>query len=755
MGWSDAWSTQQLVEFTAALPGCAGPAALFRRAVERAAEAVDADVAALVRDGQVLATVGFRSDSDGGGPAVLAALGSGTMAVPGVGVCPVLMAPVGQDAGGRLLLARAGGAFSVQETSLVRGMGRVLTLAISQLELVGELRSRQELLEQLGLVQRALARRAPLRDVLDAITSGARDLLDADLVVLRLRDAEDPQTTELVSAQGLSDVRVHRARRLPVSVGLAGRAMTTATLVSVTDHEQVDLLVPGFLGELRAAMAAPVWEDNRVVGALLVGTRHPGGTYSERDRQTLTAFADHVSLALTDAHTMAAVQQARHDPLTGLANRGLFLDRLARELSSAGEGRPTSVLFVDLDRFKTVNDTLGHAAGDELLVTVASRLRTALRDGDLTGRLGGDEFAVLLPGTGSQLARQIADRLLTALTHPLSLAGRLVAVGASIGLAGTEDALPVGTVGRAGTAVVADGAREAADLLRQADLAMYAAKDRNGSCVQVFAPAMSQAVLRGAQLQQDLHHALAAGQLWLALQPIVDLRSGATVGAEALLRWTHPTRGPVPPLEFVPVAEQTGLLVPIGRWVLREACAYAAGWPTPAGGLPLTVAVNLSVCQLTDAGLIDDVVAALRDTGLDPARLTLEITESLLVRDVATVAEQLRRLKELGVRLAIDDFGTGYSSLAYLAQFPVDILKIDRSFVVAMARNPQAATLTEAIVRLADFMHLTVIAEGIETGEQLQHVRGINCHYGQGYALGLPAHADLFVTDTTTWSSRS
>ena len=280
-----------------------------------------------------------------------------------------------------------------------------------------------------------------------------------------------------------------------------------------------------------------------------------------------------------------------------------------------------------------------------------------------------------------------------------------------------------GTVGRAGTELVGpDGTAQAAELLREADLAMYEAKDRNGSCVQVFAPAMSQAVLRSAQLQQDLAQALAAGQLWFALQPIVDLRTGASVGAEALLRWTHPTRGPIPPVEFVPIAEQTGLLIPIGRWVLREACAHAASWPTPAGGLPLTVAVNLSVCQLTDPTLVNDVIAALSDTGLEPARLTLEITESLLVHDVSTVATQLHRLKELGVRLAIDDFGTGYSCLAYLAQFPVDILKIDRSFVVAMAGSSQAATLTEAVVRLAEFMHLQVIAEGIETSEQLQHV---------------------------------
>jgi len=434
------------------------------------------------------------------------------------------------------------------------------------------------------------------------------------------------------------------------------------------------------------------------------------------------------------------VQQARHDPLTGLPNRGLFLDRLARELTdAAAQNRPTTVLFIDLDRFKTVNDTLGHAAGDELLVTVASRIRTALRDRDVTGRLGGDEFAVLLPGADGYVGGQVAERILQALGAPVQLGGRLVTVGASIGLAST----PLeSTVANSGLPREGDG--QAAELLRAADLAMYRAKSRNGQCYEAFAPAMSHAVVRRAQLHEDLAHALDTGQLWLALQPIVDLRTDRPVGAEALLRWNHPTRGLIPPMEFIPLAEQTGLLAPIGRWVLREACRIAAGWPQPTDSLPLTIAVNLSACQLSDPALIDDVAAALGDTGLDPPRLTIELTESLLIRDVSTAVAQLQRLKALGVRLAIDDFGTGYSSLTYLARFPFDILKIDRSFVAGMTDSPQAATLTEAIVRLAEFMHLQVIAEGIETPEQLRQIRALNCHHGQGYSLGLPARAHLF-----------
>jgi len=246
------------------------------------------------------------------------------------------------------------------------------------------------------------------------------------------------------------------------------------------------------------------------------------------------------------------------------------------------------------------------------------------------------------------------------------------------------------------------------------------------------------------ELHEDLTGALDAGQLWLAVQPIVDLRTDRPVGGEALLRWAHPTRGLIAPQEFVPLAEQSGLLDPIGRWVLREACALAAGWATPAGGAPMSIAVNLSASQLTEPSLIDDVTAALGDCGLDPPRLTLEITESMLVRDIDTAAAQLHRLKALGVQLAIDDFGTGYSSLAYLARFPVDILKIDRSFVAGMTDSPQTGLLTEAIVRLAEFMHLQVIAEGIETAAQLQQVRDLNCTFGQGYYLGLPDRAAVF-----------
>jgi len=489
VSWSQAWSTQQLVEFTAALSSCPSTGEIARQAVERAAEALDADIGALVRGGQVPVTIGFPAGY-GADAAVLSGLRSGSLSVPGVGACPVLSAPVSGMPAGRLLLARGGDGFTVEETSLLRGMGRVMSLAVSQLELVEQLRSRQQLLEQLGIVQRALARRAPLQDVLDAITAGAGTLLAADVVALRLVNADDPEHTRLASARGMSELQMRQTRQLPIAVGMTGRAITTQQLISVTDYAEVTMPAPEFAGAITAAMAAPVRENNRTVGALLVAGTGRDWHYSPHDRQTLTAFADHVSLALSNAHTMAAVVQARHDPLTGLPNRGLIVDRLARELSDAARsGQPTSVLFVDLDEFKTVNDTLGHAAGDEVLITVAARIRTALRNGDGIGRLGGDEFAVLLPRANTHVATQVAERVLRALHRPVLVGFRLVPVEVSIGLATTTtEGIP-----RDGRAPRRGAHARAVELLRHADLAMYRAKSRTGPRYEVFAPTMSYA----------------------------------------------------------------------------------------------------------------------------------------------------------------------------------------------------------------------------------------------------------------------
>jgi diguanylate cyclase (GGDEF)-like protein len=469
---SGGWSTQQLVEYVAALSDCTDGAVLTWLAVERAAEALEADVAAVVTETSVCASVGFRNSR----PPVAALQGAtdgGVLDIPGVGACSVLVAEVDGESSRRLILARGGAEFVADEVSLARGMGRVLSLALRQLDLVEQLRSRQQLLEHLTQVQGALVRRAPLQEVLDAITQGARELLGAEVVVFRLLDEEDPGHTLVVSAHGLSPAQLRQLRRrTPLHMGLAGRAMLANTLICVSDYQELGYPMTGPGNGFTAAMATPLRDNGRTVGALLITGTQPERTYSRRDQDVLTAFADHVSLSLTDAHTMQAVHDARHDSLTGLPSRGLFYERVNQALADAPNGQLTSVLFLDLDKFKDVNDTLGHHTGDELLSTVATRLRLAVREGDTTGRLGGDEFAVLLPRTDTPTADTIAGRVLDAVSAPLDIDGHILTIHSSIGIATT-----------------AGGPHyRAKDLLRDADRAMYEAKRVPGDHRTAFTP---------------------------------------------------------------------------------------------------------------------------------------------------------------------------------------------------------------------------------------------------------------------------
>lgn len=418
--------------------------------------------------------------------------------------------------------------------------------------------------------------------------------------------------------------------------------------------------------------------------------------------------------------------QAFHDALTRLANRSLFLNRVGHAVARAPRRpRPSAVLFLDLDDFKKVNDSLGHGVGDELLIAGAARLSTCVRPGDTIARLGGDEFAVLLEDLDDMShAVQIAERISTALRTPFRMQGRDVFIGVSIGIA----------------AVTADDSPD--DVLRNADLAMYFAKGRDKGRWAIYAPEMHAQVLDRLELEADLRAAVAAGDIHVEYQPIVHLESGRVFGAEALVRWRHATRGPVSPARFVSLAEETGLIVPIGRHVLREACRTArACRMRTRGGRPPRMSVNLSARHFQEASLVEDVSQALAESGLDARSLTLEITESVLMQRSEQTLETLRRLKDLGLHLAIDDFGIGYSSLGYLQQFPIDMLKIDRTFVEVVGGQGGEPVLARAIIALGQALRLDTVAEGIERTEQREGLRALGCALGQGYLFARPMPA--------------
>jgi diguanylate cyclase (GGDEF)-like protein len=429
------------------------------------------------------------------------------------------------------------------------------------------------------------------------------------------------------------------------------------------------------------------------------------------------------ALRLVRTRTGELHHQALHDALTGLPNRALVLDRVQQALARAHrEHTPLAVLFLDLDGFKAVNDMYGHGAGDQLLQQVSARLSGALRETDTVGRLGGDEFVVLAEGDSLSAGPEvIAERLQAVLSEPFQLDG--------------PEPLTLRTHASMGIAV---GVRETADdLLRDADVALYEAKAAGKDCFVLFAPEMQLAVLDRLELESDLRKAIGTDELFLVYQPTLDLRTETITGVEALLRWNHPTRGLVMPDVFIPLAEETGLIAPIGRLVLAEACAAAAGWQRLGG--PLSVAVNVSGRQLDgNTDLVGDVRTALLRSGLAPGLLTLEITETMLMRDASCSADRLRDLKALGVRVAIDDFGTGYCSLAYLQQFPVDALKIDRSFITGIASSPEANALIHTLVQLGKTLGIETYAEGIEDRSQLRHLQDEECDSGQGYLFARP-----------------
>ncbi|MCI2240512.1 bifunctional diguanylate cyclase/phosphodiesterase [Kineococcus sp. TRM81007] len=465
----------------------------------------------------------------------------------------------------------------------------------------------------------------------------------------------------------------------------------------------------------------------------VLGTFLPHSVYDHHDGMSnpwgWTALHAGFILAASCAHLASwrlNEQQSLHDTLTGVANRTQLGEVLERSLA---DGRGTAVVLLDLDGFKAVNDLRGSAVGDEVLRAVAQRLRGGARAGDRVGRLDGDEFAVVLDGAGGENATRAAARFLALVREPLAVDGQELTVQASGGVADSA------------TLDAAQGAAGGGEqLLRNAELAVQQAKAAGGDRAVTYAEAMGQAATDRALLLEDLAGVVERGELEVHYQATVELDGGATEGFEALLRWRHPRRGLVPPLEFVPLAESSGHIVAIGTWVLRTAVLQAARWSREQGR-PVTIGVNLSAVQLAGDEVVDVVAGALRDSGLPARQLTLEITESLLVGDFIGTAARLERLRELGARIAIDDFGTGYSSLSYLRRLPVDIVKIDRSFVGDLSGGGSATTLVASIVELARSLGLDVIAEGVETEQQAGALRALNCGLAQGYLYARPVSA--------------
>lgn len=500
----------------------------------------------------------------------------------------------------------------------------------------------------------------------------------------------------------------------------------------VSSHDLMRVVTPdtvesGTAAGIHAAWVVPVRSSSggELLGAVGVMDSRRRERTADDERVALTV-ANLVAIAAERAQAEAELShQALHDPLTGLPNRALFLDRLNQSLARSRRARTSSaVLFLDLDRFKTINDSLGHETGDQLLVAVARRLEAVLRPGDTVARFGGDEFTILCDELIDQRGEslEIADRLLDAIVRPFPLSGNEEAyLTASIGisLAGNDD--------RPGS------------VLRDADAAMYRAKEEGKARHVVFDDAMRASAVERLETETALHRAIEREEFEVFYQPIISLHDARCVGAEALVRWHHPERGLVAPAEFINLAEETGLIVRLGAWVLDEVCRQAAAWQSQAvNDETFVVTANLSARQLSNPTLVDQVASALRNSGADPSRIALEITEDVLMDDTAATMRTLSELEGLGVGLGVDDFGTGYSSLGYLKRLPVGLVKIDRSFVAGLGRGSEDSAIVAAVVSLADALDMKVVAEGVETSEQLAELLSLGCDYGQGYFFAPP-----------------
>jgi diguanylate cyclase (GGDEF)-like protein len=745
------WSTQQLAEFLVAVAASTDPPAAMRCAMQWAAEVLEAEVAAVVTGDAVVDMIGFPR----GQVPVAALLAAGREAIhllvlPRVGALHSTSVAV-EEIEGHLIVARSGDTgFLPEELGLLRAMGRSLSMTLRTLRMLEQERSlradveeraqenlrlllmvreRQTALERLSKIQVSISRRVPLPEVLNAVVEGAHELLGDEVVGLRLVDHDDPGFVNLVSSVGVSHAMLAATKRSPLTAGAGGRAIVEDRVVIINDYKKDDAAIDEFAGaDLQSALAVPIHENGHPVGSITVATYRAGRHYSDTDCEMLVALAHHASIALNDAKAVDQMRHlAYHDALTGLPNRSLFFEHLVRAVANANRtGASLAVLYLDLDRFKLVNDSLGHNMGDQLLEAVAQRLRNSLRTADLAARLGGDEFAVLAENTSAEGATVLAERICNALGDPFRIGGHDLAVAASIGVVVDEA-----------------GHTDADSMLRNADLAMYRAKLDGVGQHAVYEPDMHVVASDRAHMEGNLRRAVQLEQFEVHYQPIVWLASGEAIGVEALVRWRREDGTLVPPAEFIPVAEDMGLIMPIGRMVMHTSMRQVREWQrTHANAAGLHLSINLSPRQLYQPGVVAEVVDALNATGFDPAHLTLEITETALMHDTSTVSTRLEELRAVGARIALDDFGTGYSSLTYLRNFPIDVLKVDKSFIDDIACGTDKANLARGIIELGRTMHLDIVAEGIEDPLQVAELVRLRCRMGQGYHFAKPLPAE-------------
>jgi diguanylate cyclase (GGDEF)-like protein len=537
---------------------------------------------------------------------------------------------------------------------------------------------------------------------------------------------KNPDELLLVASVGIEVELVGNAT-VPAGHGShSGYALATGETTVVQDFDNEKRFVQSELQKAKGVKSAAVIlikGKGEPYGVLGAASRNPFH-FSQEDVDFMQAIANVLANAIERRRTEERTQhEALHDPLTGLPNRNLFLDRLQHALSVAARRETSaSVLFLDLDQFKLVNDSLGHAAGDELLAAVAPRIEQALRPGDTVARFGGDEFAVLAEDVGSERgATRIAERIAEALARPFILREREHFVSASIGIS------------------IGNGHEGPEALIRDADSALYRAKERGRGGYEIFDEVMRSRVIEHMQIENDLRRAIQREELELHYQPVIKLRDGSIVAMEALLRWNHPERGLVGPLAFIPVAEESRLIVPIGRWVIEQACRQAAAWQElHPDSAPVSVAVNLSARQLADPDLLSHIEGSVRANRVDPGNLWLELTETTLLDEITFVERTLESLKGLGVRLVLDDFGVGFSSLGYLKRLPLSMIKLDRTFVENLTDGSHDAAIVRAVSEMADTIGIGVVAEGIETEDQLRMATTLGCGFAQGFHFSEP-----------------